>query len=168
MSESIQVQLARLYAPAVWQRLSRLPSKDQRPVATWFLKIPIGTNYAMQILEHLEDLAKKLESSPAKILTQTLNQIEDPSDRPKELGRQVRDHLYSALHPKSAAHQELFLRWVRRLQLPKGVGVVPPKNFEGAGFKLEVHFQEASELQEKLTETLRDFERVPWQGLKDF
>jgi hypothetical protein len=168
MTDSIQAQLARLYAPAVWQRLSRLPSKDQRPVASWLIKVPIGTNYAIQILQHLEDLAKKLETSPAKILTQTLTQLSNPSDLPKEFGRQFRDHLYASLHPTSAAHQERFLKWVRRLQLPKGVGLVPPKNFEGSQYKLEVHFQKSSELQEKLSEALREFEKVPWEGLKDF
>lgn len=168
MADSIQAQLVRLYAPAVWQRLTRFPSKDQRPVASWLVKVPVGTNYAMQILEHLEDLAKKLETSPAKILTQALHQLSNPSGLPKEFGRQVRDQLYASLHPKSAAHQERFLNWVRRLQLPKGVGLVPPKNFEGCQFKLEVHFQKASELQEKLLEALREFENVPWDGLKDF
>jgi hypothetical protein len=150
MSDDTPQKLGRHYAPAVHNRLGRLPSKDQLPIASWLIKFPIGTNYALQVLECLEDLSRKEEAAPSRILHQALNPLTDYRAHPKELGRQVRDALHKRLHPASNAHQERFRAFVKHLGLPDGVKLNPPKNFEGNSYQMLIEFESPEELKEKL------------------
>lgn len=160
MKKAAPLQLTRHYAPAVISRLSRFPSKDQLPIASWLIRFPIGTNYAMQVLDCLEDLSKKEEAAPSQILHQTTTPFSEKKGHPKEMGKQVRDALHKRLHPASAAHQESFLTFVKQLGLPGGVQLRPPKNFEGTTYQLEIGFESPQELREKL-EKLGEILRSP-------
>ena len=168
MNEDAPQHLARHYAPAVLNRLSRLPSKDQMPIASWLIKVPIGTNYAMQVLECLEDLGRKEEVPPSRILHQTLSPLTDYEGHPKELGRRVRDALHKRLHPVSATHQERFRAFVKQLGLPDGVKLQAPKNFEGTTYQLTVDFESPEALQEKLAQLKEILKQDFWETLKDF
>jgi len=168
MSERTQNLLSKNYAPAVLGRLSRLPSRDQLPIATWLIKTPIGTNYAMQILEQLEDLSKKEEVGAAQVLNRFLRDLDANRLHPKEVGKRLRDILYQRLHPQSTQHHYLFNKITQGLGLPKGVQIHPPKNFEGSSFSLEIAFREPGELSQRLQELLETLEKKPWKGLSDF
>jgi hypothetical protein len=168
MEEKAQILLSKSYAPAVLNRLSRLPSRDQPPIASWLIKTPIGTNYALQILEQIEDLAKKEESAPAQLLTQVLMQMKADKLQPKELGRRVRDQLSKRLHPTSVEHHEAFWVFTKELGLSKGIELRPPQNFEGNIFTLEVHFQDPDELRERLQEVFQSLKTKAWKRLKEF
>lgn len=172
MAQDIEQQLMKTYAPAVVRRLSALPSKDQRPIASWLFKTPIGTNYALQILEHLTDLAKKEEAAASKILTQVLKENAATLDKsealPKEQGRQLCLILERRLHPTSLAHAERFQAFVKSLNLPKAVRLVPPKNFEGTQYHLDICFEDAGGLQQQLSDLQTSLAENHWQGLKEF
>ena len=101
MEDNPQYLLSKSYAPAVQGRLSRLPSRDQLSIASWLIRTPIGTHYALQVIECLENLARQEESHPAKILSQVLTDFSGAESLPKETGRQVRDILINKLHPQN-------------------------------------------------------------------
>jgi hypothetical protein len=168
MGESTPQHLARHYAPAVLNRLGRLPSKDQLPIASWLIKFPIGTNYAMQVLECLEDLSRKEAAAPSRILHQILLPMTDYEGHPKELGRQVRDALHKRLHPASAVHQERFRVFVKQLGLPEGVKLHPPKNFEGTTYQMTIEFESPEQLEEKLKILEAILQQSVWEPLEEF
>jgi hypothetical protein len=168
MNDPTPQQLALQYAPAVLHRLGRLPSKDQLPIASWLIKFPIGTNYAMQVLECLEDLSRKEEAAPSRILHQILTPLTDYEGHPKELGRRVRDALHKRLHPVSATHQERFRAFVKQLGLPDGVKLHPPKNFEGTTYQMVIEFESTEALQEKLKYLDVILEKNFWESLEEF
>lgn len=168
MAASAPSLLSKHYAPAILSRLSRFPSRDQLPIASWLIHNPIGTNYAMQILGHLEDLARKEEHSPAHLLTQVLAPLKTDKLQPKDLGRQVRDQLAKKLHPASEGHREAFEAWTRTLKVGSSVRIHPPQNFEGTQYKLEVAFEDPQELRKSLARVLQSLDEDFWEKLKEF
>jgi hypothetical protein len=168
MSDDTPQHLARHYAPAVLSRLSHLPSKDQLPIASWLIKCPIGTNVALQVLECLEDLSRKEEAAPSRILHQALSPLAGYEGHPKELGRQIRDALHKRLHPVSNAHQERFRAFVKHLGLPKGVKLHPPKNFEGVNYQMAIEFESPEQLKEKLKSLEEILLQKSWESLEEF
>lgn len=172
MAEEIEKQLNKFYAPAVIRRLTSLPSKDQLPIGAWLVKTPVGTNYAMQILESLLDLSKKEETPASQILTQLLKEHpmadEWKEALPKEQGRQVRDLLQRRLHPVSSEHWERFQNFVKGLNLPKAVRLVPPKNFEGRQYHLDICFEDLEGLHEQLKTLQESLLDNNWNTLEEF
>lgn len=168
MENPIESLLAKSYAPAVLKRLSHFPSRDQMPVASWLVQNPVGTNYALQILEQLEDLARKTEQPPSHCLTGALSSLQDDKLQPKDLGRRVRDFLSKQLHPASALHREAFEECVQSLKLHAQVQVHPPQNFEGSRYKLEVIFESSDELRARLDEILASLGNDGWKRLTQF
>ncbi len=168
MSEQAHKLLSRSYAPAVEARIATLPSRDQRIIVQWLLRHPVGTNYALQILEFLKDLAQREDIAPAALLTQSLSRLGEDERHPKELGKKLRDLLQRQLHPVSQAHQDRFLDYVEKLGLPPGVRLKAPRNFEGNSFTLEIEFSHPEELRRNLETILVHCEQELWKQLKDF
>lgn len=168
MEKSSRQQLSRTYAPAVLQRLDQFPTKDQLPIAAWLVKTPVGTNYALQILTSLEDLSRKEGQAPSQCLTGVLAQMGEIPDQPKEVGRQVRDCLARKLKPESSAYLDAFEAWVGELQLPRGVRLIPPKNFEGRDYRVELSFQDLKDLALKVNGLVQSLQQAPWEEIEKF
>ncbi len=168
MSEDAVTLLHRSYAPAVHRRLSLFPSRDQLPIASWLIQNPVGTNYALQILENLEDLARKEDQAPASVLFQTLGILKGDKLQPKDLGRQIRDELSRRIHPSSHSHRETFEAWARHLSLPEGSELLPPQNFEGRRYTLGIAFESTPVLRERLEAALELLDHPEWERLWEF
>ncbi|MCP5468129.1 MAG: hypothetical protein H7A32_02540 [Deltaproteobacteria bacterium] len=168
MAEHAKLKLAKLYAPAVQVRLARFASKEQLSIAAWLAQNPIGTNYAMQVLEFLEDLSKKENIRPSILLRQIIQNFEEDKLHPKELGRRLRDHMYRKLHPKVEQHRLRFEAFSKSLALPQKTKLIPPQNFEGISYQLEVTFENISELHDKLKEVMESLKKGKWKGLEEF
>ncbi len=168
MAEHAKRKLAKLYAPAVQVRLARFASKEQLSIAAWLAQNSIGTNYAMQVLEFLEDLSKKENIRPSILLRQIIQNFEEDKLHPKELGRRLRDHMYRKLHPKTEQHRLRFESFNKNLGLPQKSRLIPPQNFEGTFYQLEVGFESVSELQEKLKMVLESIKKNKWKDLEEF
>ncbi len=159
MSEKAQDLLHKIYAPAVEHRLSRFPSKDQLPIASWLVQTPVGTNFALQILELLEGLSQKEEKNASALLTHVLSSLENNELHPKEIGQQVRDLLARRLHPKISDPQIKFLNWVEELGLPRGVELKP------SPLSLTIQFEEIEELKERLKGISESLRKPGWKRL---
>ncbi len=159
MSEKAQDLLHKIYAPAVENRLSRFPSKDQLPIASWLVQTPVGTNFALQILELLEDLSQKEEKNASALLTQVLVSLENNELHPKEIGQEVRDLLALRLHPQISDRQIKFLNWVEELGLPRGVELKP------SPLRLTIQFERVEELEERLKGISEALHKPGWKRL---
>ena len=166
MLEKIQKLLSRHYAPAVQSRLSRLPSRDQLPLASWLVQNPVGTSYALQILEHLESLSKKKELAVSQILARILAPFQQDKLHPKELGKKILEVLHQTLHQQSASYHNLFKEFEQGLRLPEGVFLHSPKNSEDSVFSLDIRFGEVKELKDKIEKLRSSIETRDWKKLE--
>jgi hypothetical protein len=132
------------------------------------LQNPIGTNYALQILERLEDLARREEAAPAKLLFHALGSLQTDKLQPKEIGRRVRDELDRLMHPRSAEHGAAFQDWLQPLPLPPGAKLTPPQNFEGRQFNWTLPFASTEELKQKLRQSLDLLDHPEWEKIWKF
>jgi len=137
-------------------------------IASWLIQTPIGTNYALQILDQLEDLSKKEEQAASKLLFQILGSLATDRLQPKEVGRRLRDELARRIHPQSSTHQERFLNWIERLKLPRGVQLKAPQNFEGDTFSFVLNFSSTEELAKLLEGSLELIKKPEWSELEEF
>lgn len=168
MEEKAQTLLSKYYAPAVLNRLTRFPSQEQWTIAAWLVQTPIGTNYALQILEQLEDLARKEEVRASRLLADVLGALPQEHSHPKKVGRKVRDILSRRLHPVSFEYGEKFKAFEQELSLNGNVKLFPPKNFEGNIFALGVKFQSPQDLAQKLEEVQASIKAGKWEKLREF
>ena len=168
MNENTPALLAKSYAPAVQKRLGQFPSRDQSSIASWLIQNTVGTNYALQILEHLDDLSRREEASASQIFFRVLASLSVHKRQPKEIGRRLRDDLQRILHPTSGGHQNAFEAWARALPLPDQARVIPPQNFEGKQFTLALAFDSTDDLREKLKASLETLASSEWEKIWSF
>ncbi len=168
MPPQAEVILKNSYAPAVLQRLKTFPNLEQKGLTSWLIQNPVGTNYALQILEILKDLAKKEARESSVLLTETVAKIEPGKLHPKKLGRKVRDELAEKLHPVSREHEERFEAFVTSLNLPKEVKLIPPQNFEGNRYDLQISFENKEELGSTLKNIKLSLKKSAWKKLSEF
>lgn len=168
MNEDLPVQLTRSYAPAVHKRLSGFPSRDQVPIGSWLLQNAVGTNYALQILDQLDDLSRREECGAAKVLFGVLSLLPADKLQPKEIGRRLRDELQRRLHPASGEHRAAFEDWSGALKLPENVRLIPPQNFEGRQFTLALGFESTEELRQRLEASLALLKNPDWEKIWSF
>ena len=168
MTEVTLALLAKSYAPAVQKRLGAFPSRDQNPIASWLIQNPVGTNYALQILDSLDDLSRREQAGASQILFRILASLTVDKRQPKEIGRRLRDEFQRHLHPQSRNHQEAFERWMRALPLPEQARLSPPQNFEGRRFTLALGFDSTEDLKAKLKASLKMLGRPEWEKIWSF
>lgn len=151
--------------PALLQRLERFSPDDAKILAQWLEKQPVGINLGLQLLELLEDLAKK-EGRPVSDFFAEMPEGEQL--QAKERGRVWRERLERRLHPHLKAHASAFAGILRCLALPEGAEIDPPQGFEGRGYTLKVSFADKEELRQRLLRVAESLEKEDWEGLWEF
>jgi len=160
--------LEEIYSPAVSQQLQRFSAQDADLLAEWLQGYRVGSNLALQILEQLEDLAKKTGQAAAPLLQEAAAAYRGKRLNAKELGRRIRDDFEARLHPFSTAHEQTFRDRVQGLALPPEVGIKPPQNFEGEVFTLQLPFATEADLIQRLRAVLDSLETKDWSQLWKF
>ncbi|HCU23471.1 MAG TPA: hypothetical protein DF383_00510 [Deltaproteobacteria bacterium] len=153
---------------AVAKRLARFAPGEAEALNVWFRLHPLGVNLSLQILEWLEDLAKKQDESPSHLLEEIAQTEAKEEVTVKEWGRRIRDELQHRLNPAQKQHEARFREWVKSLDLSTKVKLVPPQNFEGRDFQLCVTFSHPEDLQVELQVLLKNLEHQAWKGLQEF
>ncbi|HKY61948.1 MAG TPA: hypothetical protein VJR29_00880 [bacterium] len=151
--------------PAILQRLERLSPPEAQLLRDWFQENPVGLNLGLQLLDLLEDLAKKERRPLADFFSLIPG---DERIQPKERARQWRDRLEQRLHPHRTAHRAAFAERIRGLDLPEGVEIDPPQGFEGPNYTLRVRFADKEELRRRLLELGQSLEKRDWAWLWEF
>lgn len=168
MSEAAVDPFLENYSESVARRLQRFKAEEAAFLKSWLLQYPIGSNYALQILEQLEDLLKKEARDLQKIFNEQFLSLDVSHLQPKELGKRLRDLFEKKLHPHSQSHEEAFRHFVKQLDLSPGVELIPPQNFEGRFFNLKISFDSSEALQQALESLKENLKTKDWSKLKDF
>lgn len=157
------------YLKTVERRLKRFSLPEARALGEWLKDKPIGINLALQFLEQISDLKTKTGQDAASLLAELLEEVSAKDLHSKELGRRLRDAVDRRLHPQRHAHELAFEAWMKGLNLPAGVRMVPPQNFEGKTFALKVEFVSKEALSAALRTLAASLESNPaWDGLNKF
>jgi hypothetical protein len=160
--------LQEIYSSAVLQQLRRFSAQEADSLAEWLREYRVGSNLALQILEQLEDLAKKTGRGATPLLQEAAASFRGKRLSGKELGRRIRDDFEARLHPFSTAHEEAFHASIQGLALPPEVRIKPPQNFEGEVFTLQLPFATETELAQRLRAVLDSLQTQDWSQLWKF
>lgn len=165
---TVSASLNTRYPQAVIALLAGFSESDRSVLARWLAESRIGVNYALQILQQLQDVSKKTGSSPGAWLQDFLRAPEIETMSHKQLGKALRDELKRQLQPRLVAHEAKFAALVEELNLPSRTRLQPPQNFEGDLYRLEISFKTCDELEQKLEVLSQALQKKAWRSLDEF
>ena len=120
-------------------------------LARIFTDLRLGLNRQRELLTHLFEIAKRKDRSISDVLAaDEIRQIidNDEYDRGQKslhLKEILNRWRFPAISEKISRFQEL----VKKLRLGRGVGLLPPKNFEGTAYTLSITFDRFEQLGER-------------------
>jgi ParB family chromosome partitioning protein len=132
--------------------LARQEEADRLAYLRFFQELPFSVSVQEEIVETVEEIARKEGRTPAQVLSSTeLIGLGKTAKRPpRQRAQEVRKHLQAKRNPRLTARRERFAREVRALGLPSGVRLLPPPYFEGPKWILECAFERTEELTNQL------------------
>lgn len=148
-------------------RLCAYSVDDRLAVFELMQQLHLSAGKQAELLECLEDLARRdMKSLRAAATASDIVQVcSDKNVNRVQKTDRVRHILRTRRFPRLQAAEERFASALRGLNIPAGIRIMPPPNFEGRSFKAEITFASADELQQRSRELLlgdriRVFERM--------
>lgn len=130
--------------------LARMEADTAIRLADLFAALKLGVNKQREVLTLLEEIAAREDKTLSQVLAEEgLRQIVD--DDQADRGRRAADlrvYLRQRRFPAITQKQDWFAQQVRSLKLGKRLSLLPPANFEGADFTLQMTFRDLAELQD--------------------
>ncbi len=136
-------------------RLER--AEDAVALGELFWKLKLGLNRQRELLAYVSDIARRDRQPISSILKdpEVTSILEEPTADTPIKTNLLRNLLRRKRYPRICAFEEQYHQNVKRLQLPKGVKLVPPEHFEGSNWRMEIHFETPHEFRETI-ESLRE------------
>ncbi len=131
--------------------LDQLDPEAGVELAGLFLALRLSLNKQREILSLTEEIAARDDITlPALLAREAIQAIltDENLDRPQKAGR-LRLHLKRERFPRLTKAGETFEANLKHLKLGPGARLVPPKNFEGLVYTLDLQFKNRSELLER-------------------
>ena len=132
--------------------LARQEEVDRLAYLRFFQELPFSVSVQEEIIETVEEIARKENRTPAQVLSNTKLRAAKQSGKrpPRQRAQEVRKHLQAKRNPRLTARKERCAREEKALALPSGVRLLPPPYFEGPKWILECTFELAEELANQL------------------
>jgi ParB family transcriptional regulator, chromosome partitioning protein len=163
MPESLQNSiLSNTIALATALALAELSKADARGFIRLFDALSMSLNKQREILTMVQEIAIREDKSITQVLgTPHLKNILEDKDLDKnQKARNIRTYLKQRRFPAVTAAEQSFRRHLKKLNLGKGMELIPPANFEGSTYTLKLTFNHLNELK-ILKNTLEVFTENP-------
>ena len=149
--------------------LARQEEVDRLAYLRFFQELPFSVSVQEEVVETVEDIARKENLTPAQVLASTeLRALKQNAKRPpRQRAVEVRKHLQAKRNPRLTARRERFTREARALALPSGVRLFPPPYFEGPKWILECTFERAEDLANQLRRVAKMAELPEFQQIME-
>ncbi len=133
------------------ERLQRLSVEDGREVFDLFGEIHAGLNVQREILDNVEESAKREGRSIKDLLrSAALLQVRTSDDRDRSYKTgQIRKLLKERRYPALFSAEERFTRRTGELGLRRDMKLVPPGGFEGLDYALTLRFRDLAQLEKQ-------------------
>lgn len=132
--------------------LARQKEADRLAYLRFFQELPFSVSVQEEIIETVEEIARKENCTAAQVLSNTELRALKQSDKrpPRQRAQEVRKHLQAKRNPRLTARRERFAKEAKALALPSGVRLLPPPYFEGPKWILQCTFERAEDLANQL------------------
>lgn len=136
-------------------RLATWDESSRDVMLSLLKKLRCSVSMQREILDYVEDIGRLRGISFAEVLNQPdVVSVMDSGLLAKEKVEQLRRCLRSRLFPYLTAKEERFRQFMESLELPSGLELKPPEQFEGDEWEVRIRFSKPLEFLEK-TEMLR-------------
>lgn len=127
--------------------LDDLPEESGEFLTRLFRILKIGLNKQKEILDFAVEIAAREDTSPEAVFTAShLAGVINAADMThSQKGAEIREYLRKRRYPGIHEAQERFNRNVKSLGLDTEMSLIPPKDFEGAHYTLQIRFQNKAE-----------------------
>jgi len=133
--------------------LEMLEKDEGSAFAILFEKLKLSLNKQREIITHIKEIAIIENISIINLLTKShLRQIVDNKDldRNKKINK-IRLYLKQRRFPEITKTEKEIEIKIKKLKLGSNMKVIPPKNFEGSTYSLNLQFSSMEQLRENMT-----------------
>jgi len=149
ISESLQNSiLSNTITLAMALELAELAMDDAEGLITLFNALKLSLNKQREILTQVKEIAIREDIPVTQVLdVPQLKNILENKDLDKNLkARKIRIYLKQRRFPAITASEQSFQEHLKKLNLVKGLELIPPANFEGSTYTLKLTFNSLKEL----------------------
>jgi hypothetical protein len=133
--------------------LAKLKDDDAVGFAEIFNAVKLSLNKQREILTLAQEIAARENLSIRELLTK--KEIKDliiaDSINRAEKTRMLRQYLKRRRFPEIARAETAFANRVKKLKLGSDIQLIPPKNFEGSNYTLQLYFENLADLKDRKT-----------------
>lgn len=145
-----------MLAEALAVKLAQRDIEDRRAFMALLAQVHLSAGKQEEVFAYCSDISVRDSVSyqdifKASEIQEILNQ--EKINRTQK-GDRVRSYLRKMRFPQLTQREKMFALKLKKLRLPSGVQLTPPPFFEGGSFCLRVEFQDAQELEDKVTHML--------------
>ena len=143
-----------LLDPQTGRAISEMPDQDRDAVLDLFAALKPGVNKRRQLIELIQDIARRESVSPADILNnpEIREIITAPNLNPPQKEHKTRDSLARRRYPELTTMRERQQALLKKLGLKRNMNLKTPPGFEGLEFCMDISFSDPGELAEALRE----------------
>jgi hypothetical protein len=145
LSESIPLAMA--------LSLAKLKDDDAAGFAEIFNTLKLSLNKQREILTLAQEIAARENLSIREVLTKKEIKdliVADTIDRAEKI-RMLRQYLKRRRFPEITRAETAFAKRVKKLKLGSDIQLIPPKNFEGSNYTLQMYFENLADLKDRKT-----------------
>jgi ParB family chromosome partitioning protein len=126
-----------------------------------FNQLKVGLNKQRELLLLLKEIAEREETGIPQLLAERpLQEILEADDMDRAVQRhKVRSLLRKRRFPAMIRAETEYRKWARQLKLGDNIKLIPPKDFEGKSFSMNLRFnnrRELSDLNKKIEEIIQN------------
>ena len=134
-------------------RLAQLKDDDAVGFAEIFNTLKLSLNKQREILTFVQEIAARENMSIRELLMDRAIKdlmVADPIDR-AENTRVLRQYLKRRRFPEIVRAETAFAKCLKKLKLGSNIKLIPPKNFEGSNYILQLYFENLADLKDRKT-----------------
>ena len=126
-----------------------------------FNQLKVGLNKQRELLELLKEIAEREEIAIQQLLSEKpLQEILENVEMDRAVKRhEVRSFLRQRRFPAITKAEAQYHKWAKQLKLGNNINLIPPKDFEGSAFNLNLRFnnrQDLCDLNKKIEEIIQN------------
>jgi ParB family chromosome partitioning protein len=158
VQESILAETINL---AMALELGELDAVAAEGLVRLFDQLKVGLNKQRELLVLLKEIARREETGIPQLLAENpLQEILKAGDMDRAVKRhKVRSLLKKRRFPAITRAETEYRKWVKQLKLGNSINLIPPKDFEGNAFSMNLRFnnrRELSDLHKKIEEIIQN------------
>ncbi len=141
-------------SPEAGALVSQWAAPDRDAILPWFQSLHLSFSKQLELLDYLTTLSRRAGNSPTDWLErpELVELLADPALSKSEKSNRLWEKLREWCFPRSSQAQQQFLHYLKALKIYQHpeMRLIPPPAFEDSSYRLELRFQDRSQLARQL------------------